>query len=152
MKNAIIQRRKKKTKRNWPCCEDRFSRTASNLDIIPILFIWLLRVVRPHFLVLGLETLWTNGFAYKYLSFSLGFSQYVRASLLVLTSFHHWFTFTCLLGGQRVFFFFLNKESKLITFCFSILHLPFGNYTSFCISQEGLNDSEFKMYKMPQAS
>lgn len=51
-----------------------------------------------------LQTLWADGFEYKYPSSSLGLSHYVQTLLLVLTSFHYKFTFTFLPGGQKGFF------------------------------------------------
>ena len=55
-------------------------------------------------------------------------SHYVLTSLLVQTSVHYKFTFTSLPGGQRVFFI---RKCKLLYFCFSLKHLPLGNYALF---------------------
>lgn len=63
-----------KEEKNWPCCEDRFSRITSNLDAARILVIWLLCVGGPPFHVSGLGTLQANAFEYKYFSSSLELS------------------------------------------------------------------------------
>lgn len=63
-----------KEEKNWPCCEDRFSRITSNLDATRIPLIWLLCVEGPAFHVLGLGTLQADAFECKYFSSSLELS------------------------------------------------------------------------------
>lgn len=144
MKNAITRKGEKKLAMLW----GQIVRDYVQPRLILIPFVRPLLVVRPHFRALGLETLWTSGFEYKYFSFSLGFSHlrsdFVIASNLISLLVYMYFPTR---RSEVSFFLFLIRKCELLYFCFSIKHLPLGNYVSFCISQEEPNESEFKMCK-----